>query len=282
MYYDLVHFELGPEKISYLGYTRYENLKGSKRKIRKWKKRRRIAYNGSSVHFMQSVQNQRVKSEGFIVDEYVRILNPERPSDSIIQLARKRLRNLAKAQGGISFTIASNRNLNSKDVRDEVLKKATENKQIQTHIDLQKAANQNFAVSKSEDGLYKARTQSSINKERDSLMSIIRKARLKKYVDKLVKKDLKLSEYSKKINQAHLLSFPNYLKIRYMNEPEEDNFRPGNAKLQHQESMISLFVDRVEILPSGILVNPLDMFMEGYWSYERIADSLPLDYVPED
>jgi hypothetical protein len=30
----------------------------------------------------------------------------------------------------------------------------------------------------------------------------------------------------------------------------------------------------------GILVRPLDVFYEGYWSYEKFANSLPLDYVP--
>ena len=33
IYYDLVHFELTEKRVTFLGYTRYENKKGSKRKI---------------------------------------------------------------------------------------------------------------------------------------------------------------------------------------------------------------------------------------------------------
>jgi hypothetical protein len=282
IYYDLVHFELGSQRLSYLGYMRYENLKGSKRKKRKWNKKRRIAYNGSSMHFLRSIQNENVRKEGFIVDQYVRIPNPDRPSDSIIQLAREQLRTLIEIEGGVTFTLSSNRDLNDKSVRNEILKRAAQNKQVQTKIDLQKLGQQEFSVSKTENGLYKARTKASINRERDSLTNLINKVRLKKYIDKLVKENLELSAYSKKADKTYFLSFPKYLKIRYMNEPEEDNYRPGDARLDYQASMITLFVEHSQIHPSGTLLQPLDVFLEGYWSYERIADSLPLDYEPTD
>jgi hypothetical protein len=280
IYYDLVHFELSPQRVSYLGYTRYENLKGSKRKMKKWKKRRRIAYNGSNMHFLRSIQNETVKQEGFVVDQYIRVPNPNRPSDSIIDLAKKRLRTLVQTHGSMTITLASNRDLNDEAVRNEVIKRAANNKQVQANVDLQSLANQSFEVSKDEKGLYKARTQADINTERDSLNKILKKARLKKYIDKLVKEDLQLSEYSKKSNETYFLSFPKYLKVKYMNEPEEDNYRPGDAKLDYQVSTISLFVESSQIHPTGILLKPLDAFLEGYWSYERIADSLPLDYDP--
>ena len=32
--------------------------------------------------------------------------------------------------------------------------------------------------------------------------------------------------------------------------------------------------------PTGIIINPLDIFAEGYWSYEQFANTLPLDYEP--
>lgn len=31
----------------------------------------------------------------------------------------------------------------------------------------------------------------------------------------------------------------------------------------------------------GILLSPLDVLYEGYWSYEKFANSLPLDYIPD-
>ena len=42
-----------------------------------------------------------------------------------------------------------------------------------------------------------------------------------------------------------------------------------------------LFAENVLLDPSGIFIEPLDVFTEGYWGYEKIADALPLDYIPE-
>jgi hypothetical protein len=250
--------------------------------MKKWKQKRRIAYNGSTMHFFRSIQNGTVKEEGFIVDQFKRIPNPDRPSDSILQSAREKLKTLSETTGGITFTLASNKDLNDKKVRNEVLRRAAQNEQVKTNVDLQKMASQDFNVTKTDKGLYQARTKTSFNRERDSLMDILSKARLKKYVDRLVKEDLDVSEYSKKSGQTYFLSFPKYLKVKYMNEPEEDNYRPGDAKLDYQASMITLYVASSQIHTTGTLVNPLDLFMEGYWSYERIADTLPLDYEPDD
>lgn len=282
IYYDLVHFELGPEKVTYLGYTRYENLRGSKRKLRKWNKKRQVAYNGSSMHFLRSIQNENVKKEGFIVDKYRRIPNPDRPSDSVIQSAREKLRTLNKSEGVVNFILSSNRNLNDKSVRDDVLKRAAKNKNIPTNVNIEKMASQDFEITQTEKGLYEAKAKQSINRERDSLLNIVKKARLKRFVNELVKEDVKLAEFSKKKASAYYLSFPEYLKVKYMNEPEEYNFRRGDVRLEHQESLITLYVNPSQIHATGTLFNPLDLFMEGYWSYERIADTLPLDYEPTD
>ena len=32
--------------------------------------------------------------------------------------------------------------------------------------------------------------------------------------------------------------------------------------------------------PTGDITNPLDIFSEGYWSYEQFGDLLPLNYQP--
>ena len=253
IYYDLVHFELDPNKVTYLGYTRYEPLKGAKRKKRKWEEKRQVAYLGSSMHFLRSIINKNLPEEGFKIDLIERIPNPNRPSDSIIALARKKLRDHYRLPSDRVFRAVSEKvgNLVQVDADGSVTEKKTP-EEIATY-----------------------------NRIRDSLSSIVSKYRLKRMVDRVLKFDVTLNEFSLQKDSRSYLKFTNYLKIKYMNEPEEDNFRPGPNKLDYQVSTINLLVDSAEFDKSGTLINPLEIFMEGYWSYEKIADTLPLDYEPK-
>lgn len=83
--YDLVNFNLVKNRLSFTGYARYENLKKSIKN--KWKKNRLEAYKGSQVHFLRSLLNRKLENEGFIVNQFKRVLNPDRPSDQEIKLA---------------------------------------------------------------------------------------------------------------------------------------------------------------------------------------------------
>lgn len=76
------------------------------------------------------------------------------------------------------------------------------------------------------------------------------------------------------------MMFKNYLDIKYMNEKEEFNYRRGPNRLNYQATKLILFSDSVVLDKSGVFIEPLDVFMEGYWGYEKIADALPLDYRP--
>jgi hypothetical protein len=67
-----------------------------------------------------------------------------------------------------------------------------------------------------------------------------------------------------------------------MNEKEEYNFRRGPNRLDYQASKLVLYTESVLLDKSGIFIEPLDIFMEGYWGYEKTADALPLDYIPSD
>ena len=74
-----------------MGYIKYENLNGGKRKQRHWKKNRLKAYNGSRMHFVRSLRSQNLKKQGFIVNQFRRVLNPERPTEKEIKIARQLL-----------------------------------------------------------------------------------------------------------------------------------------------------------------------------------------------
>ena len=255
--------------------TRYENLKGSKRKKKRWEERRQVAYNGSTMHFFRAITAKNLKEEGFIIDQFKQVPNPRRPSDSIINLARRRLRGLQKEDPIGDFKLFSNKDLNSKANRDEVIDRMEKNGVTQkSGIDVNRLKRSSFIVKKNDDGTYEARTKVSNTKTRDSLMSIIRKNSLKRFVNVFTKRDLSINDFIFQKEGLHYLQFTNFLQIKYMNEEEEGNYRPGPGKLDHQISSISLYVKQTPFDKVGALFNPLDMFMDGYWGYEKLADAL--------
>ena len=52
--FDMVSFSKKNINVTYTGYTRYENLEGTKKEKKRWKKNRRRAYKGSVTHFLKS------------------------------------------------------------------------------------------------------------------------------------------------------------------------------------------------------------------------------------
>ena len=86
--YDLVKFSITNNRLEYLGYTKYKKLKGSKRKEKRWKENRLKAYNGSIMHFARSLRSKKLKKEGFIVNQFKRLINHERPTEEQFKNAR--------------------------------------------------------------------------------------------------------------------------------------------------------------------------------------------------
>jgi len=231
--YELESFEINKNYLSYLGFSRYEELKGGKRKQKLWKKNRLKAYNGSPVHFYKSLLNDTFEEEGFVVNQFKRVSNKDRPSEEEIKKARKILR------------LNRNRFINFSE---------KENTPLTTL---------------------------------DSARVIIKKARLPKSRDYLYNSKLKKEEILILKNGIFYLSFDNNLSIVYTKEKEEIGFITRNLfskkrkPLPQTSSLIPLKKDII-LDKTGILKNPLDIYYEGYWSYEKFANTLPLDYVPEN
>ena len=228
--YDLVSFIQQKNTITYLGYTKYENLKGGKRKQKKWKRNRLKAYNGSTIHFLKSLLNNNFKEEGFIINQFKRVENPERPSEDKIKRAREIIK------------------LNSNSVDFS--------KNIKNPLTLL-----------------------------DSSLLIVRKARLPKFQDYLYKRNVPIEEIITKKNNITLLTFENCLSVIYTKEKEEEGFiyRNSFSKKRNsgpQSSALIMLNKYPTIDKTGTLINPLDIFYEGYWSYEKLGESLPLDYEP--
>ncbi len=90
--YDLVDYLLQNRKLTYLGYSKYQELPGGKRKQRRWQKNRRIAYLGSRMHLVRSLRSKKLKEEGYLIDQFKRIPNPNRPKEAQITEARNTIR----------------------------------------------------------------------------------------------------------------------------------------------------------------------------------------------
>ena len=82
------------------------------------------------------------------------------------------------------------------------------------------------------------------------------------------------------------LRFRDLLAVTYDEErPDPDYHLPGAVSGQphprYQESVVRLLVaEGVELAANGVPARPLALVTEGYWSFEKIGELLPLDYVP--
>jgi hypothetical protein len=232
IFYDLKHFSIEKKITKYLGYSYFKESKGSKNKQNKWRKNRLKAYNGSQVHFFKSVLKNSSKEEGFVINQFVRKKNKDRPSQEELLKARK---TLSKSNVALNFS---------------------------RKIDIPK---------------------NSI----DSALVVLKKAKLPKYIDYLYKSEIASTEIIHEKNNETYLQFDNNLRITYLREKEEKGYILRNSlskprKAFPQASNIIPLAEKFIIYPSGILANPLDVLYEEYWSYEKFAHSLPLDYEPNN
>lgn len=120
----------------------------------------------------------------------------------------------------------------------------------------------------------------------DSAMVVLQKSSLPKFKDYLYKQGVPLNEIVQFEDSKHILSFPNYLSIIYTKEAEEDNYVMGifgkkRSPLAVQTSAMTMLVKQALLDPSGEIINPLDVFYEGYWAFEQFADALPLNYTAQ-
>ncbi|MBC7534514.1 MAG: hypothetical protein H7258_02335, partial [Ferruginibacter sp.] len=86
-------------------------------------------------------------------------------------------------------------------------------------------------------------------------------------------------------NIKDILTFDNYLMVRYLNEPEPIEFSGQFMDRKSQHFQVTNFIilnDEKSILirPDGYYFPSLDLLIEGYLGWEKIGDLLPLDYYP--
>ncbi len=89
-------------------------------------------------------------------------------------------------------------------------------------------------------------------------------------------------------NNIKKIDFTDILYIIYKNEKEHSMYanlinqsisRPLSMP-NYQVSLINLTIRPVYFYQNGAVYNPKSMLYEGYWSWEKVADSVPMDYIP--
>ncbi|RZL55856.1 MAG: carboxypeptidase-like regulatory domain-containing protein [Pedobacter sp.] len=230
--YQLNNFEFDNKSriIYYEGFPYYEDLKGSKGKMKRWAEKRIEAYHGSTQHFFNSLYAGKSKEEGFEINKLIRQPNPNRAPDSLINANIKRLMQVKHALNGtIKVMAGDSLNYWTKQKNAPATIAMLNRQQVNTDT-LVKTYNESIKSINFNDVLYV-----------------------------IYKNEREASIYANRIGQSisRPLDMPDY-----------------------QVSLINLQVAPVYFYENGGTYNPRSMLYEGYWSWEKIADSVPLDYLP--
>lgn len=284
--YWLEHYELSlrTKRTFYGGYPFFEDLltpKTRKRKAKRYRKNRRKAYRGSFNHFVRTLYANQTKQEGFQVDlmKQVEISQAYNQRSKRIDTLTHNKTSLEKIFQAIASKV-SPKNLqyyqrriknwyNNSNKRTLRLKLISKNRKKITAYELtRKPPNQVIVTSYPLD------------------MKLERQARKGK-VRAIVAKDIDVNKFVKPLKKGNKsLSFENYLYVTYKNEIEEEAYQKARFPFRSfvrkkQTSTVSLFnQSRITIHPNGYYTPQVGLLTEGYWSYEKMDQMLPLDYIP--
>lgn len=122
--------------------------------------------------------------------------------------------------------------------------------------------------------------------DNDSLRRWRELSRLPKYDEDLIRTPMKAQDVLKLTDNPGLfaLTFPDYLYVVYNKKRDEyrfsDLYRPLDME-NFLTSIITLYKPYALIDLNGIVVSPHATLYEGAWSKDRVAEQLPVDYVPD-
>lgn len=121
---------------------------------------------------------------------------------------------------------------------------------------------------------------------RDSLTAIVRKESLPKIIDRVEPEPLKELDYSHVTDGELTLEFEDFLQITYtegqVSREFINSFVPGKAPRSPYPVSRLRQTAPVVIYRTALEANPLSLYLEGYWSWQRMGDALPIDFeLPE-
>jgi len=231
--YMLDHFEYNSRThiIYYSGHPFFEELKASAAKKKKYIAAREVAYYGSSQHFFRSLYANKTQEEGFIINKMIKIPNPNRYPQYIINTNLEKIKAVPEKTG-----IRQNKG------------------KIDTAL------------------------LAFWTKQQDMPKTIDKFSRADVLTDTLVHYFNKNLKY---------LSYTGALLIQYTKEKESMAysktgfwiFRPLDVP-ENEISVANLTGEGVRFYENGGIYDSRSLLFEGYWAYEKVADMVPMDYVP--
>lgn len=231
--YMLDYFEYNSRThiIYYAGKPFFEELKASAAAKRKFIENREIAYYGSAQHFFKSLYQNKIIEEGFLITKMIKVPNPNRLPDSIINKNIFRLRTPPEKTG----------------IRKNVMVKDT-----------------------------------------SQLAFWIKQQQMPKFVDKMNREETLTDTLVHFFNKdLKFLNYSNSLCVMYTKERETlayDEtgfaiFRPLDIP-NYQISLAKLTGGPVRFYENGGIFDSRSLLFEGFWAYEKVADMVPMDYIP--
>jgi len=231
--YMLDHFEYNSRThiIYYSGHPFFEELKASVAKKKKYIAAREVAYYGSSQHFFRSLYANKTKEEGFIINKMIKIPNPNRYPQYIINTNLEKIKAVPEKTG-----IRQNKG------------------KIDTAL----------------------------------LAFWTKQQEMPKTIDKFSRADVLTDTLVHYFNKnLKYLSYTDALLIQYTKEKESMAysktgfwvFRPLDVP-ENEISVANLTGEGVRFYENGGIHDSRSLLFEGYWAYEKVADMVPMDYVP--
>jgi len=215
--------------VYYAGLPTFEDLKGSKSKMRGWVKNREAAYYGSSQQFFKSLYAGTTKEDGFIINKMIKIPNEQRPADSIINKNMKRL---------------------TKSVKNVIRIGSAENDSL---------------------------TYWSKVRDMPKNISILNRADV--LTDTLVRQEYKNLKTMNFKDQLYVIYTKERESVEYTNMSGHSVSRPLDVP-NYEISIINMLEGPLHFYENGGIYEPRSILYEGYWAYEKIADMVPMDYIP--
>ncbi|MFD2286522.1 carboxypeptidase-like regulatory domain-containing protein [Pedobacter petrophilus] len=231
--YMLDHFEFNSRThiIYYSGHPFFEELKASTAKKKKYVAAREIAYYGSSQHFFRSLYANKTKEEGFIINKMIKIPNPNRYPEYLINANLEKLKTLPE-KTGVRKTAGK--------IDTALLSFWTKQKEMPRTID---------KFSRAE-----VLTDTLVHDFNQNLKYI-------SYTDAL------LVQYTKE-KESLAYSNTGFWIFRPLDVPE------------NEISVANLMSEGVRFYENGGIYDSRSLLFEGYWAYEKVADMVPMDYIP--
>ncbi|WP_222166918.1 carboxypeptidase-like regulatory domain-containing protein [Edaphocola aurantiacus] len=313
--YDLMDFSRNykDHAIYFTGSARYEPMVlKSKKKQARVTKNRLESYYGSINHFMRAVYQRKCREEGFVVNAMVRIDGKDygryvslwtdtidtKNTGDVKRLATSMLSHPGvDTQRIVPFFIALKQWMD-KDTQQSVIHfplplKDTV-KTTNHHYFIERTARPERFTVKYYD-YSRLSPQDSMRKFEMSEMNLVGNPGIfqkpvkavSNMMDIVYNMPLPIDSFRIAVDSPEIaLSFKKYLQVTYLLEKEElpylkrkSPFAPLEPK--EQRSVLSLRdADEVLIQENGNYYPPYALFLEGYWSYEKLDKQLPLDYEP--